>query len=91
MNLSLGLSRATFLIYGPEKERLKQVSRELESTFLYALLKEMGKGLGKDLFSSGFSQEVYRDLRDLELSRVLAQRSPLGLADLVYRSMERFL
>ncbi len=91
MELGLGLSRTTFQLYGSEREKLKRVCQEMESTFLYTLLKEMSKGLGKDLFSTDFSQGIYRDLRNLELSRVLAQRSPLGLADLVYKAMGKFL
>ncbi len=91
MSLGLGLSRATYVTYGSERQRLRQACQELESTFLYILLKEMEKGVGKDMFSSGLSQDIYRDLRDVEMSRVMAQRSPLKLADTVYRSFSRFL
>ncbi len=90
--LGLGLNLSTLEIGGDERQRLRSASKEVESMFLYMLLREMEKGLGEgDILFGGKGEEIYRDIKDMELSRYLSQRSVLGLGDLVYRSMEKFL
>ena len=89
--LGLGLNLSTLEIGGDERQRLRSASKEVESMFLYMLLREMEKGLGEgDILFGGKGEEIYRDIKDMELSRYLSQRSVLGLGDLVYRSMEKF-
>ncbi len=90
--LGLGLNLSTLEVRGSESQRLRAASKEVESMFVYMLLKEMEKGLGPaDILFGGEGEEIYRDIKNLELSRYLSQRSVLGLGDLVYRSMEKFL
>ncbi|MFN3740051.1 MAG: peptidoglycan DD-metalloendopeptidase family protein [Thermodesulfovibrionales bacterium] len=62
---------------------IKEVSKELESFFLYELLKTMRRTVG---FQDSFQKDTYTSLFDLELSRVLAERGT-GLRDVIERQL----
>lgn len=67
-----------------EKERaIKEVSKELESLFLYELLKAMRRTAGSQ---DSFQKDTYTSLFDLELSRVLAERGT-GLKEVIERQL----
>ena len=88
----LGLSLSTLRLSGTDKQKLKDACREVESMFLYMMLKEMDKTLThNDLFSGGEEQKVFLDLKNIEMSRKLSNQSVLGMGDLLYKSMEKFV
>ncbi len=66
-------------------EAIKVVSRELESLFLYELLKAMRR---TTLAEGGLQKDIYTSLFDLELSRVLAERG-IGLGSAIERELMR--
>ncbi len=68
---------------------IKKVSREMESLFLYELLKAMRRttAISPPMESEkGFQKETYTSLFDMELSRLLAERGT-GLGDLIAREL----
>jgi flagellar protein FlgJ len=67
---------------------LKKVSQEFESLFISYLLKVMRETIEESgLTESGFGKSIYTDLFDQELSRSVAKRGGLGIADLLYRRL----
>lgn len=66
-----------------DPEAIKKVAKEMESMFIYELLKEMRKSLKND-FSSG----VYMSMFDMELSRAMSERG-LGLDKIIERQLSR--
>jgi len=68
---------------------IKKISREMESLFLYELLKVMRITTGilpPRESEKGFQKETYTSLFDMELSRLLAERGT-GLGDLIAREL----
>jgi murein DD-endopeptidase MepM/ murein hydrolase activator NlpD len=68
---------------------IKKVSREMESLFLYELLKAMRRTIVTSSpmeSGEGFQKETYTSLFDMELSRLLAERGT-GLGDLIAREL----
>ncbi len=88
----LGLSLSGMKLIGNKKNQLKQACSEVESLFLYMMLKEMQKTVDKNpIFGQSNAEEIYQDMKNIELSRVLSEKSVLGLADLLFKSMKKFL
>ncbi len=88
----LGLSLATLRLAGSDRQKLRDACNEMESMFVYMLLKEMDNTLSHDdLFSSGREEAIFRDMKNLEVSREVAKDSVLGISDLLYKSFERFI
>jgi len=83
MITGLGLSIAETNLVGNKEARLKNSAEELESMFIYYMLKEMHQDI-KDPFFSSTQQKMYQDMQDVQVSRVLAKKSPFGLAKMVY-------
>ena len=68
--------------------RLKNLAKQIESAFIFELLKEMRQTTKGGLLGKGLGSEVYGSLFDMELSRLFAERG-LGLGDLVFRQLNR--
>lgn len=62
---------------------IKEVSKELESLFLYELLKAMRRTVGSQ---DSFQKDTYASIFDLELSRILAERGT-GLGEVIERQL----
>ncbi len=89
------LNRATKI--ETEKKRLRKASKEMESLFLYQMLKSMRKtipevdsenslGLG-----SGAGKDTYMQMFDQELALKMSGSSSKSIAESIYRSMEQAL
>ena len=88
----LGLSLSTLTLAGNKAAKLKEACNEMESMFVYMLLKEMDNTLShNDILSGGKAGGIFRDMKNLELSRELGKASVLGLSDLLYKSFEKFI
>ena len=74
-----------FSAEGNELQRAKKVSEEVESLFVYQLLKEMDKTTMRDEDSifHGRSEEIYRSLYYQELARELSRQQGIGIKTLV--------
>ncbi|UCD17756.1 MAG: transglycosylase SLT domain-containing protein [Candidatus Zixiibacteriota bacterium] len=75
-----------------EKKRLYKAAKEMESLFLYHLLRSMRKtipdGAGELAGArGGLGKEIYTQIFDQELARRVAGSTDRGLADTIYQSL----
>lgn len=71
-----------------DPEKLKEACSELESLFIYYLLREMRASVPKSgLMGDGKTEETYTSMMDLELSREIAQTKGIGIASAIYEKL----
>ena len=74
------------------RRNLKQSCQDFEAIFIQSLFKEMRKTVPEGgLFTRSTATEMYRDLLDQEVARQVAERQSIGLAEQMYRQMEKRL
>ena len=72
--------------------KMQGAARELEAYFLHVLIREMRKTVPPNpVLYGGKAEEIFQDFLDEEISKELAASGQLGLADLVYKSLENLL
>ena len=65
--------------------KLKESCSELESLFIYHLLKEMRASVPKSgLLGEGKTEETYTAIMDLELSKEIARDRGIGIASAIF-------
>ena len=70
----------------PEAERI--AAQQLESLFIYQLLKELRKTIPKtELFDGGHAQEMYEDMLDERLADYIAQKASIGVAQQIMQEL----
>lgn len=70
------------------KSELKAAAQEFESLFVAYLLKAMRETIDESgLTDGGFGKTIYTELFDQEVSRCIARRGALGIADLIYEKI----
>jgi len=79
---------------GPQTKKekdLMKASQDMESFFLYMLLKEMRKTVTETpLFHGGRSEEIFRDMMDEEQSKKMASSGQgIGIAKMLYEQLSR--
>lgn len=74
-----------------QRARLKKATLEFESFFVMQMLKAMRSTIPESgLISGGLGKEVYTSLFDEELARKVAGSSPNSVAELLFRSLEKY-
>ncbi|MDX9835836.1 MAG: rod-binding protein [Desulfobulbus sp.] len=74
------------------RRSLKKSCQEFEAIFIQSLFKEMRKTVPEGgLFPRSTATEMYRDMLDQEVAKKVAERQSIGLAEQMYRQMERRL
>lgn len=69
-----------------EAEQL--AAQQLESLFIYQLLKELRKTIPKsELFDGGHAQEMYEDMLDERLADYIAQKASIGVAQQILQEL----
>ena len=72
------------------QQQLKRACSELESIFIYYLLKEMRATIPKsDFLGGGYSEEIYTSMLDLQLSREIASKKGIGLSSALLNQLNR--
>ncbi len=79
-----------------EKARLRKVTKEFESFFNYYMLKTMRKTIpksesGQGLLSSDNSKDIFSDIFDNELARMMSAGRNRSIADMLYQRMEKLI
>ena len=76
---------------GPrDAARLRAAASEFESLFVSYLLKVMRETIEESgLFEGSLGKDVYSELFDQEVARLMAQRGSLGISTLVIRQLEK--
>jgi len=75
-----------------ELDRLEAVCRDLESLFIYMLMKEMRKTVPETKFiHGGRGEEIFRDFLDEEMSKKMAAAGGqgIGIAKMLYEQLSR--
>ncbi len=75
-----------------DRESLEKSCRDFEALFLQSLFQSMRKTVPESkLFEENTSTDIYRDMLDMEIANKIAQQQSIGLAEQMYRQMERHL
>ena len=73
---------------GRQEAKLRQACQDFEAVFLNHLLKSMRKTVVKsDLFGSSKEEEFFQEMMDYEVSRSIAKRQSMGIADMLYKQL----
>lgn len=68
---------------------LKKAAKEFEAFFLNYLLKTMRESVPKDgLFGGGTGEEIYTSMLDETLSKEMAKKGGIGIAELMLKQLE---
>jgi len=76
-----------------KNDRLMDACRDFESVFVTQLLKNMRSTLSEEdpLMGKGLGGNMYRDLFDQEVAKKISEGKGIGLADKLYRDMEKMM
>jgi len=71
---------------------LKRSCQDFEAIFIQSMFKAMRKSIPDGgLFERDTAHEIYRDMLDAEVATEISRQQGLGLADQMYRQMEKHL
>ena len=71
-----------------DPQKLKQACSELESLFVYYLVKEMRATVPKSgLFGGGSAEDIYTSMLDLQLSKDIAERRGIGISKALFERL----
>lgn len=75
-----------------QRKALKKSCQDFEAVFLQSMFKAMRKTVPESsLFKESNATAIYRDMLDQEVATTISRRQSLGLADQLYRQMEKKL
>jgi Rod binding domain-containing protein len=72
----------------PGDQRLRDIARELEVSFLTVMLRTAGVGESRDAFGGGAGEEQFASFLAAENARALVDRGGLGLAESVFKALK---
>lgn len=66
----------------------KRAADEFEAIFISQMLKSMSVGVKTDgMFGGGQSEEIYKDLMNEQLGKVMTSKGGIGMSDAIYREI----
>ncbi|GAB6090339.1 rod-binding protein [Spirochaeta dissipatitropha] len=76
---------------GMESDKLREVTREFEALFVKQMLDSMYSTLSPEdgLFYGGQSENIFRDMLNMEYAREMSFSGTFGLADSMYDQLSR--
>lgn len=75
-----------------DRKALRKSCQDFEAIFVQSLFKAMRKTVPEsELFEDNTASELYRDMLDQEIATTISQRQSMGLAEQMYRQMEKVL
>lgn len=75
-----------------DRASLKKACQDFEAIFIQSMFKSMRKTVPEGgLFEKDHATEMYQDMMDQEIASRISRRQSLGLADQMYRQMEKLL
>ncbi|MBI3814361.1 MAG: rod-binding protein [Nitrospinae bacterium] len=73
-----------------EDKKLKKLTSEFESVFLYYMIKTMRDTVTKSGFISGKSgEEIYKSMMDQELAKSMAERGKSEISETMYKQLNK--
>lgn len=79
-------------IQNGEDETLKKACVEFESYFLNMMFKSMRKTVLADedgIFAKSNAEQIFQDMLDQELTTKMAKQGGIGLADMMYKQLDK--
>ena len=71
-----------------DPRKMKQACSELESLFVYYLVKEMRATVPKSgLFGGGSAEDIYTSMLDLQLSKDIAEKRGIGISTALFERL----
>ena len=75
-----------------DRAALKKACQDFEAIFIQSMFKSMRKTIPEGgLFEKDHATEMYQDMIDQEVATQISRRQSVGLADQMYRQMEKLL
>lgn len=75
-----------------DRASLKKACQDFEAIFIQSMFKSMQKTVPEGgLFEKDHATKMYQDMMDQEIASRISRRQSLGLADQMYRQMEKLL
>jgi len=75
-----------------DRKALKKSCQDFEAIFIQSMFKAMRKTVPEgELFKENNASEMYQDMLDQEIATKISQKQSIGLAEQMYRPMEKKL
>jgi flagellar protein FlgJ len=75
-----------------DRKALKKSCQDFEAIFIQSMFKAMRKTVPEgELFKENNASEMYQDMLDQEIATKISQKQSIGLAEQMYRQMEKKL
>jgi len=75
-----------------DKAALKKSCQDFEAIFIQSLFKAMRKTVPEGgIFTDNTATETFREMLDQEIATTISRKQSVGLADQIYRQMEKKL
>jgi flagellar protein FlgJ len=75
-----------------DRAALKKACQDFEAIFIQSMFKSMRKTVPEGgIFKGDHATEMYQDMIDQDIASQISRRQSLGLADQMYRQMEKIL
>ena len=75
-----------------DRAALKKSCQDFEAIFIQSMFKSMRKTVPEGgLFEKDHATEMYQDMMDQDIATQISRRQSLGLAEQMYRQMEKLL
>ena len=90
MSLSVGMITDAMAAQSvaPKLDKLKKSSQAMEAHFLKDMLEAMRKSVDEGKSGDSFGSDQYKDMFDDAVSNAMSQKSHLGIAETVFKSLE---
>jgi len=74
-----------------DPDKLKEACSELESLFVFYLLKEMRATVPKSGFlSGGKTEEMYTSIIDIQLARDITEKRGIGISSVLFEKLSKY-
>ena len=83
-----GLTQLRYKASTDSPKALREVGKHFEALFIQMMLQSMRQASPGDPLFGGKEQELYQDLFDKQISLNMAEKSKLGLADLIVSQLQ---
>lgn len=75
-----------------DKKALKKSCQDFEALFLQSVIKAMRKNVPEDgLFKKNNATSMFEEMLDQEMASTMARTQSIGIADQMYRQMEKIM
>jgi flagellar protein FlgJ len=72
---------------GGQLRRLRETAQDFEALFVAQMLATMTQGLGHGLSGEGGQSDIYQDMFNQEVGKLISRAGGIGVADAILREM----